>query len=154
MLKIFPAPQRPFFKKETARFFLQGVAAEQRAGQFFRPLRTLSDEVVNATVVQAEDSALNVQLDRAIAAQDEEVIRRQVTSHSLPQRLLGQEVFMLSSSLPQVARMLRLSPADEEAVGSFQAMHAKAKQENFGRLLRSPTAWEDVVKCILLCNCG
>lgn len=50
--------------------------------------------------------------------------------------------------------MLRLSSDDEAAVKGFQSMHSQAKKECFGRLLRSPTVWEDLVKCILLCNCG
>ena len=54
----------------------------------------------------------------------------------------------------QVRRMLRLEKGDAAAVRGFQKLHAKAKKEGFGRLLRSPTVWEDLVKCILLCNCG
>lgn len=50
--------------------------------------------------------------------------------------------------------MLRLSRSDEEAVRDFQAKHTAAAQCGFGRLLRSPSVWEDIVKCILLCNCG
>ena len=50
--------------------------------------------------------------------------------------------------------MLRLTSEDEEAVQGFQKLHAAARDERFGRLLRSPTVWEDLVKCILLCNCG
>lgn len=50
--------------------------------------------------------------------------------------------------------MLRLASEDEEAIQDFHKVHAEAREENFGRLLRSPTVWEDLVKCILLCNCG
>lgn len=50
--------------------------------------------------------------------------------------------------------MLRLSEEDKAAVEGFQKLHKAAKKEGFGRLLRSPTVWEDLVKCILLCNCG
>ncbi len=53
----------------------------------------------------------------------------------------------------QVRRMLRLKDEDEKAVAAFQELHSQAHNEHFGRLLRSPTAWEDLVKCILLCNC-
>ncbi|TVU37438.1 hypothetical protein EJB05_10752, partial [Eragrostis curvula] len=57
------------------------------------------------------------------------------------------------SILEQVRRMLRLSEEDERAVGEFQAMHAAAREAGFGRIFRSPTLFEDMVKCILLCNC-
>ncbi|KAK3125904.1 hypothetical protein QOZ80_7BG0611190 [Eleusine coracana subsp. coracana] len=55
--------------------------------------------------------------------------------------------------LEQVRRMLRLSEEDERAVEEFQAMHAAAREAGFGRIFRSPTLFEDMVKCILLCNC-
>jgi hypothetical protein len=53
----------------------------------------------------------------------------------------------------QVRRMLRLSEEDERAVQEFQAMHAAAREAGFGRIFRSPTLFEDMVKCMLLCNC-
>jgi len=53
----------------------------------------------------------------------------------------------------QVRRMLRLSEEDGAAVAEFQAMHAAAREAGFGRIFRSPTLFEDMVKCILLCNC-
>nr|CAB3458840.1 unnamed protein product [Digitaria exilis] len=55
--------------------------------------------------------------------------------------------------LEQVRRMLRLSEEDGAAVAEFQAMHAAAREAGFGRIFRSPTLSEDMVKCILLCNC-
>ncbi|CAL5085176.1 unnamed protein product [Urochloa decumbens] len=55
--------------------------------------------------------------------------------------------------LEQVRRMLRLSEEDGAAVAEFQAMHAAARETGFGRIFRSPTLFEDMVKCILLCNC-
>lgn len=54
----------------------------------------------------------------------------------------------------QISRMLRLNGRDMQAVTAFQESHEEARKVNFGRLLRSPTVWEDLVKCILLCNCG
>ncbi|GAQ89794.1 hypothetical protein KFL_005630070 [Klebsormidium nitens] len=54
----------------------------------------------------------------------------------------------------QVRRMLRLLPEDSAAVAAFQNMHPGAKAAGFGRLFRSPTLWEDMVKTQLLCNCG
>ncbi|KAI8544575.1 hypothetical protein RHMOL_Rhmol08G0307800 [Rhododendron molle] len=53
----------------------------------------------------------------------------------------------------QVRRMLRLSEAEEARVKEFQKMHGEAKERGFGRVFRSPTLFEDMVKCILLCNC-
>ncbi len=50
--------------------------------------------------------------------------------------------------------MLRLSTAEQARVYSFHQKHAAAKEEGFGRLFRSPTVWEDLIKSILLCNCG
>ncbi|CAN6169087.1 unnamed protein product [Urochloa humidicola] len=55
--------------------------------------------------------------------------------------------------LEQVRRMLRLSEEDGAAVAEFQVMHAAAREAGFGRIFRSPTLFEDMVKCILLCNC-
>uniref|UniRef100_A0ACD5YXT9 Uncharacterized protein n=1 Tax=Avena sativa TaxID=4498 RepID=A0ACD5YXT9_AVESA len=55
--------------------------------------------------------------------------------------------------LEQVRRMLRLSAEDDRVVAEFQAMHADAREAGFGRIFRSPTLFEDMVKCILLCNC-
>ncbi|CAL1379585.1 unnamed protein product [Linum trigynum] len=55
--------------------------------------------------------------------------------------------------LAQVRRMLRLKPEDETAVRQFQNLCPDAGQTGFGRLFRSPSLFEDAVKCILLCNC-
>ncbi|KAK9862094.1 hypothetical protein WJX84_009298 [Apatococcus fuscideae] len=54
----------------------------------------------------------------------------------------------------QVKRMLRLHQKDCEDVAAFQKLSSAAAQQNFGRLFRSPDIWEDLVKSILLCNCG
>ncbi|KAK2993635.1 hypothetical protein RJ640_019275 [Escallonia rubra] len=53
----------------------------------------------------------------------------------------------------QVRRMLRLSEAEERSVRGFQDMYDGAKERGFGRVFRSPTLFEDMVKCMLLCNC-
>lgn len=57
------------------------------------------------------------------------------------------------SLLRQVSRMLRLSEEEGRRVREFQEAHGEAKERNFGRVFRSPTLFEDMVKCILLCNC-
>lgn len=55
--------------------------------------------------------------------------------------------------LEQVGRMLRISKKDEEVVREFQKVHEAAKNKGFGRVFRSPSLFEDVVKSLLLCNC-
>ncbi|KAF8017530.1 hypothetical protein BT93_H2646 [Corymbia citriodora subsp. variegata] len=67
-------------------------------------------------------------------------------------------VLSLSPSLSacaeeQVIRMLRLSERDEQNVKEFHEVHPEAKDRGFGRVFRSPSLFEDVVKSILLCNC-
>ncbi|KAL3538425.1 hypothetical protein ACH5RR_001791 [Cinchona calisaya] len=57
------------------------------------------------------------------------------------------------SLLNQVRRMLRLSEEDNRNVRDFQEIHREAKEKDFGRVFRSPTLFEDMIKCILLCNC-
>ncbi|XP_077230336.1 uncharacterized protein LOC143863529 [Tasmannia lanceolata] len=53
----------------------------------------------------------------------------------------------------QVVRMLRLSDDDERKIREFHKVHVESKERGFGRVFRSPTLFEDMVKCILLCNC-
>ncbi|CAO2828633.1 unnamed protein product [Amaranthus hypochondriacus] len=53
----------------------------------------------------------------------------------------------------QVKRMLRLSEREEIKVREFQELHTQAKKMGFGRVFRSPTLFEDMVKAILFCNC-
>lgn len=62
--------------------------------------------------------------------------------------------------LRQVTRMLRLSAADENNVKGFERVLASEEGEKLrymkgfgGRVFRSPTLFEDMVKCMLLCNC-
>lgn len=57
------------------------------------------------------------------------------------------------SVLAQVGRMLRLSEDNDRLIREFHELHPSAKAKGFGRLFRSPTLFEDMVKCILLCNC-
>ncbi|CAJ1962827.1 unnamed protein product [Sphenostylis stenocarpa] len=54
----------------------------------------------------------------------------------------------------QVCRMLRYSEAEEKAVSEFRSVHSDHPNRSFGgRVFRSPTLFEDMVKCILFCNC-
>nr|XP_043610202.1 uncharacterized protein LOC122581940 [Erigeron canadensis] len=55
--------------------------------------------------------------------------------------------------MDQVRRMLRLSEMEERNVREFHQIYAEAKASCFGRMFRSPTLFEDMVKCILVCNC-
>ncbi|XVE52225.1 hypothetical protein DITRI_Ditri02bG0106000 [Diplodiscus trichospermus] len=69
------------------------------------------------------------------------------------------------SLLNQVERMLRLSKTEINKVREFrsivEALHGKEEEKEAteclrsfsGRVFRSPTLFEDMVKCILLCNC-
>ncbi|XP_039004269.1 uncharacterized protein LOC120131330 isoform X2 [Hibiscus syriacus] len=90
------------------------------------------------------------------------------SSSTLHLRVQGTSALSPSHShslLNQVSRMLRLSESEENNVRKFQsvveALHTEEKDElatqclrSFGgRVFRSPTLFEDMVKCILLCNC-
>ncbi|KAG7595353.1 HhH-GPD domain [Arabidopsis thaliana x Arabidopsis arenosa] len=54
--------------------------------------------------------------------------------------------------LKQVGRMLRISEKDERDMIEFHQVHEAAKKSGFGRIFRSPSLFEDMVKSILLCN--
>lgn len=72
-------------------------------------------------------------------------------------RVLGVETLTNEDEqylLAQVCRMLRLSETEDSAISGFHALHPEARAKGFGRLFRSPTLFEDMVKGILLCNCG
>ncbi|XP_057783649.1 uncharacterized protein LOC131001308 [Salvia miltiorrhiza] len=76
--------------------------------------------------------------------------------HALNLRVFGTNTLTLQqeqSLLSQVRRMLRLSEEENRRVIEFHNMHEQAKGRGFGRVFRSPTLFEDMVKCILLCNC-
>ncbi|GMH23853.1 hypothetical protein Nepgr_025696 [Nepenthes gracilis] len=76
--------------------------------------------------------------------------------HSLLLRVLGRlslSPLQSDAVVAQVRRMLRLSEREERKVREFQLMHAEAKKTGFGRVFRSPTLFEDMVKSILFCNC-
>ncbi|KAJ0028742.1 hypothetical protein Pint_36574 [Pistacia integerrima] len=59
----------------------------------------------------------------------------------------------------QVVRMLRLSESDERNMREFKRVASEVGEgcdfvKDFsGRVFRSPTLFEDMVKCMLLCNC-
>ncbi|XP_020585838.1 uncharacterized protein LOC110028359 [Phalaenopsis equestris] len=55
--------------------------------------------------------------------------------------------------LDQVRRMLRMSDDSDRFIQEFHRIHAGCRERGLGRIFRSPTLFEDMVKCILLCNC-
>ncbi|KAL1536193.1 hypothetical protein AAHA92_28879 [Salvia divinorum] len=76
--------------------------------------------------------------------------------HALHLRVFGTDTLSLQQQqtlLSQVRRMLRLSEEEHKRVIEFHNMHEQAKGKGFGRVFRSPTLFEDMVKCILLCHC-
>ncbi|PIA28781.1 hypothetical protein AQUCO_06700059v1 [Aquilegia coerulea] len=101
-----------------------------------RPFRLSSDSrttiIVHIYQHSSNSSVLHVQVDTTLP----------MSSHD--QKAL----------LAQVARMLRISEKDEREITSFHDIHSEAKSIGFGRIFRSPNLFEDIVKCILLCNCG
>ncbi|KAL5566250.1 hypothetical protein UlMin_029414 [Ulmus minor] len=77
--------------------------------------------------------------------------------HCLHIRVLAETGFLdpehEQELLAQVSRMLRLSETDERIAGEFLEVYAPAGCLSIGRVFRSPTLFEDMVKCMLLCNC-
>ncbi|KAM6570827.1 hypothetical protein CsatA_014907 [Cannabis sativa] len=53
----------------------------------------------------------------------------------------------------QIVRMLRITENDGKDLREFHKVCPQAKEIGFGRLFRSPSLFEDVIKSILLCNC-
>lgn len=88
---------------------------------------SISIDEQNCLIARALDDDVNEVVSKLTAA-DRQVIRKQIT------------------------RMLRLTERDEKDVSDFQNIHQQAKQKGFGRLFRSPSLFEDIVKSILLCN--
>ncbi|KAL8264985.1 hypothetical protein R6Q59_023115 [Mikania micrantha] len=104
---------------------------------FQRPLRLFDD-------VASSSSSVNVQISQPPHA-----------SHLLLRLCDSVDLSPAhqQSLTEQVRRMLRLSEAEEKSVREFQEVYSEAKTSGFGRIFRSPTLFEDMVKCILVCNC-
>ncbi|KAI3448396.1 hypothetical protein Pfo_005061 [Paulownia fortunei] len=78
------------------------------------------------------------------------------SDHTLHLRVFGTDALspqQQQSLLSQVRRMLRLSEEENRMVIEFHKVHEEAKGRGFGRVFRSPTLFEDIIKCMLLCNC-
>jgi 3-methyladenine DNA glycosylase/8-oxoguanine DNA glycosylase len=100
---------------------------------FKRPLRlSASKQLAHITITQTQRERLSI--ETASAARLDDYSQKEV--------------------LRQVGRMLRLLDKDTADVAAFHKLQPTAAIEGFGRLFRSPTMWEDMVKSILLCNCG
>ncbi|XP_071736988.1 uncharacterized protein [Rutidosis leptorrhynchoides] len=104
---------------------------------FHRPLRLLNDDV-------SSSSSVTVNISQPL--QSSYLILRVLETDSLSPA-------HLQSLTEQVKRMLRLSESEERNVREFQDVYDEAKISGFGRIFRSPTLFEDMVKCILVCNC-
>jgi len=111
--------------------------AARHLGTLRRPLRLLNEQVVHAAV-QQHGRRLIVGLSGRAAAL----------------RLANDCPDERAHLCRQLRRMLRLEQEDDMIVAQFHALHRRAKQEGFGRLFRNPSLWEDVLKTVLLCNCG
>jgi hypothetical protein len=129
-----------------------------------RPLRLASDRSASVLArVSAHPAAgrppgtaLLVAVEGALSPLDQaHILVRSNQQLEKPSRGFVAQVtwFLPPRPQEQVRRMLRLSEEDAAAVAGFQAMHAAAREVGFGRIFRSPTLFEDMVKCILLCNC-
>lgn len=91
---------------------------------FHRPLSLADGSSVQVVVKQDDDGAVTVAAKRRLGSAERDEVRR------------------------QLGRMLRV----DEDFSAFWRLHPQAKRQRFGRLLRSPTFFEDAVKTITGCN--
>ncbi|MEE9405515.1 MAG: hypothetical protein V3V20_11530 [Algisphaera sp.] len=89
-----------------------------------RPLRTTLGQVVKTTLEHRENGTLRLVCDRMVPRSDHATLKA------------------------QVRRMLRL----DESFTAWHTLHSAAQQAGFGRLFRSPTLFEDVIKTFTSCN--
>ncbi|KAK9851355.1 hypothetical protein WJX84_010076 [Apatococcus fuscideae] len=116
-----------FFILSPNKWLLKGPGGK---AVFERPLHVSRSQYATVKVTQHDSAAIKISADHALTSTSWTAVTH------------------------QVARMLRLSAKDCEDIAGFQALSQTAAQQNFGRLFRSPDVWEDMVKSILLCNCG
>ncbi len=89
-----------------------------------RPLHGRKDRLIHTAISQKQPDRLRVACDKRVGKPEAALIRSQIN------------------------RMLRI----DEDVRPWHRLHAKAKRVGFGRLFRSPTLFEDIVKTITGCN--
>jgi len=90
----------------------------------FRPLCGCDERLVQVVISQHRSGRLRIACDRRVDRQEADSLRQQVT------------------------RMFRL----DEDFRSWHRVHPAARRQGFGRLFRSPTLFEDMVKTITTCN--
>ncbi|CAE7036721.1 GSTU19 [Symbiodinium sp. CCMP2456] len=100
-------------------------------GVLQRPLQLQSGGAVRATIRQSSARVLAVAASRKLSSADVAALHR------------------------QVLRMLRLGTADDAVASAFaEGSPDLSHHAPVGRLFRSPTVFEDLVKTFTLCNCG
>ncbi len=104
-------------------FLLAPNRWEPAAARLVRPLWVGGDRPVTVTVRQG-GGGLRARCDRRLTRAEQARVRA------------------------AVGRMLRLN----ESMAGWYARHAEARRAGFGRLFRSPTLFEDMVKTITTCN--
>lgn len=97
---------------------------DKAARTFHRVLRISTGRLVQTAVTQPQPRLLRVRCDKKLSTTERAEIRR------------------------QISRMLRL----DEDFAPFHRIHAGARRRRFGRLLRSPNLFEDIVRTITSCN--
>eukprot|EP00439_Symbiodinium_sp_Y106_P044737 s401_g5.t1 len=100
-------------------------------GVLQRPLQLQSARAVRATIRQSSSRVLEVAASKKLSSADVAALHR------------------------QVLRMLRLGTADDAVASAFaEGSPDLSHHAPVGRLFRSPTVFEDLVKTFTLCNCG
>ncbi|CAE7479473.1 GSTU19 [Symbiodinium natans] len=101
-----------------------------RKGVFLRPLQLARGGAARAALRQISARVLEVSMSKKLSSADVGVLQQ------------------------QVVRMLRLGHADKAAADAFTRSSPDLAKAPVGRLFRSPTVFEDLVKTFTLCNCG
>lgn len=127
-----------------------------------RPLR-LADSTTTIIVRISQHPSLSSSLQilvfglHSLSLEDEHAIKVRIQSSDLIDQSSLSISFILRIKCgefqSQVVRMLRISDDNNKKINEFHKIHDVAKERGFGRVFRSPTLFEDMVKCILLCNC-
>jgi 3-methyladenine DNA glycosylase/8-oxoguanine DNA glycosylase len=124
---ILPTPQDFDFPKAVCSYgyFLLAPNRWDPATQtLHRPLHGLNDRLIHTAITQSKKSTLTLRANRKLNPRNTALLQQQVT------------------------RMLRL----DEDFRPWRRLHPAARRLRFGRLFRSPTLFEDIVKTITGCN--